>query len=144
MRDSEYLNWRYLQYPLKRPQVLAAYDEEGKLRGFTVIQVLGRLVDLEIKVACITEMFMKPGDKATQLRLLQAALAHARREDVDLIETLGFAPEMGGLLRGNLFLRGETKWSPYLYKNNEVSTLNISESENNWFISLGDGDAAFS
>jgi hypothetical protein len=140
VRNSRYLSWRYAQYPLGKPYMYAAY-RGGKLHGFTVVQVSGRLVDIAIKQACITELFTRPGDRVAQRRLLKAALACAKNEDVDVVQALGFAPEVCKLLEENLFLRTKTRWSPYLYKNNGGAIASVSEED--WFVSLGDGDAVF-
>lgn len=140
VRNSRYLNWRYTQYPMGKPYVYAAYSG-GKLQGFTVVQVSRRLVDVAIKQACITELFTRPGDRATQRRLLKAALACAKNEDVEIVQALGFTPEVCKLLEENLFLKTKTRWSPYLYKNNDDAIAGVSEED--WFISLGDGDAVF-
>lgn len=140
VRNSQYLNWRYHQYPLRKPHIFAAYNK-GKLQGFTVVQVSRRLVDIAIKQACITELFTGPGDRTTQRQLLKAALACAKMEDVDIVQALGFTPEVCRLLRENLFLKLKTRWSPYLYKNNSAAAASVSEED--WFISLGDGDAVY-
>jgi len=139
-RNSQYLNWRYAQYPLGKTRVFAAY-RGSRLQGFTVVQVSWRLVDIAIKQACITELFTRPGDGAAQQQLLKAALVCAKTEDVDIVQALGFTSGVCKLLEENFFLKTRTRWSPYLYKNNIDASHSVSEE--GWFISLGDGDAVF-
>ena len=139
-RDSRYLNWRYVQYPLSKPHAFAAHDASGKLRGFTIVQLS---VFRDMRVAEITEIFTRSGDQVAQQDLLYAALSYASKQEADVITVARCSPEIGRLLRKNLFLRRRLKYSPYLYRDNQGISPDVLADERNWFISTGDPDSSF-
>ena len=139
VRDSKYLNWRYVDYPLEKPYVFAAYDSDT-LRGFAAIAVRpsGGVIS-----ALILELFTRPGDRPIQQALLRTALKCAFRHKADVVTSRTFPAEIGRFLKKNLFLAKKTSYSSYLFKDNASVLSDLPGNEDQWFVSPGDPDASF-
>jgi len=142
VRDSKYLNWRYIDYPFQKPEAFSTYDSRRRLRGFAVLGVTGPDSN-GTRMAIILELFTRPDDVSAQQELLSAALAYAREQDVDGVRAGFFPPQVGRLLRKNLFLLRRDRHSACLFKSNGMLPDHVLCDERNWFLSLGDGDASF-
>jgi hypothetical protein len=138
IRDSIYLNWRYVAKPNGGYETFAARDNEGALRGYTVLKKIekeglhqGLIVDL------LTDDF----DQDTAECLFDFAIRHFREKNMDLIACimLSDAPYRA-LLRKKGFIF-TPKTLPYIVRTN-TDRFRIEELRdvNDWYVTFGDSD----
>jgi hypothetical protein len=141
VRDSQYLNWRYIEYPLEKPRVFSACDRRGNLRGFLVVNIVAE-VPAGLRTAFILELFTLPDDMTAQQDLLRAALRYANEKHVDRVSARFFPAQIGKLLKKNLFFRRQMSHCAYVHKGSALLPEDFVCNEDNWFASPGDGDAS--
>ncbi|MEW6745896.1 MAG: GNAT family N-acetyltransferase [Planctomycetota bacterium] len=136
VRNRSYLNWRYRDYPFGKPHLLAASDRDGMLAGFAVVQE-----DLALSRAYLLELFAAPEDPATAKRLLLAARKIASRPGLRVLAVVTRLASMRRLLHESGFSELGEPIPVYAGKlNGARATPSVDE----WYVSLGDGDALFS
>jgi GNAT superfamily N-acetyltransferase len=79
-RESDYLNWRYLDHPSAGYKAWAL-REGGRLKGFSVT----RTVDLQYRLGSIGELFVEGWDPGLATAFLTLLLDQFRRERVAIV-----------------------------------------------------------
>ncbi|MBM3250092.1 MAG: GNAT family N-acetyltransferase [Candidatus Omnitrophica bacterium] len=145
VRDSAYLNWRYIKNPRRSYVILAAEDSGKKIVGYTVLRIAsfdtlkaGYIVDLLAEKSCA-------GRLALSL-LIKGALAHFRKNGADIAGFL-VSPDRaysGVLLKNGFFICPERfRPQPYNFVLRNHSP-EIPEEDvlrfRDWFITFGDND----
>jgi GNAT superfamily N-acetyltransferase len=103
VRDSRYLNWRFVDCPD------LSYRRFVARKGDLVVgySVLRRTEPVELRLGVIVELFAAPDDTATLGSLLDHAMHHFG-SDVASIECVTSHPETAGMLRARGFHRTRT------------------------------------
>lgn len=137
VRDASYLEWRYARYPFAGVESFAL-TTNGEPRGFAVIHIAP---DEEgLSAASLLELF---GEETALEALLTEAIRRSVRADASYIAAKSSSVETRRLLERRGFLARASEHSPYTYKVNRPELADVLEKDDNWYISLGDGDIAF-
>ena len=140
LRDSQYLNWRYLQYPFSGIEALEA-RAGGELVAVGVSH--SHLDSAGNKVGSILELLYRPDASEIALGLLSLMEDHLREcgAVVCLLRTGSVNLREALKVRG--FRAREGGRSPYTYRLGSQDLALLSGGSASWYLSLGDGDAAF-
>jgi GNAT superfamily N-acetyltransferase len=138
-RDSENLNWRFVNQPYWNYKIFKAEDREsGKARGYVVLRE-GQSHGLPTGV--ISDLFALPDDASTIASLVIFAVNYFKKMGrVDLIRCDILSRGFGKILRKTGFIRIRSK-SHFMVKcmNREFDPAFILNSDN-WFINYADSD----
>jgi hypothetical protein len=140
IRDSRYLNWRYVGFPFGKRKIVSVLDKKNTLRGYIVIQK--EVTKQGTKKANILDLFTKKSDINAIEELLLKSIEYAKVEKLDVIEIMPTNLDLKNILYIMGFIRRENMFSfcSFKCKNAEVSA--IINKKNVWFLSSGDGDNA--
>lgn len=136
-RTSSYLNWRYVENPVRTYEIYAAEDRDGKVSGFIVFTCLPQPHDRGV----IVELVAAPGEGGAALVLLKKAVSVMKsrgagtavawcfpeQRNAGALGSAGFVMEEQNLFLQVRKLAGSLDWD-YLCDRKR------------WFISLGDND----
>jgi len=137
-RDIAYLNWRFVDIPLRRYESFAA-TEGGELRGFIVLreaEVLG------MRAGLVVDFLTEPsaaGERAGRA-LVSHALARFAPRDLDLLTSLMLPhAQEYRLLRDAAFRPVPRPLLPIHYR---LVTKDgaVARERRNWFLTMGDYD----
>ncbi|WP_051273482.1 GNAT family N-acetyltransferase [Desulfotruncus alcoholivorax] len=144
IRNSEYLNWRYIDIPYRRYHVLKA-ECDGRICGYIVLRETsvknircGMIVDFIVEKTQVGEQV---GDN-----LIRSALKHFKEANVSISGALMMKHTLEfNILKRNGFITCP-KWFlpqpfPLILKLHQKHDKdNIIEDFNNWFVTMGDYD----
>lgn len=139
VRDSTYLNWRYIDHPARRYKVVA-YLLDGKIKGFIVFTTG---VD-EVRRGIIMDIMVDPSEKKAVDYLLSAAIKFFYKEATDAVVL--WLPEHASLVRDIKkwgFVRCETQHNLIArIVQQEEKRVNPEYIMNpdNWYFTMGDSD----
>jgi hypothetical protein len=133
-RDSDYLNWRYIQCPFRSYCVHEA-RVKGVLTGYAVTRTEGKRDFLR---GIIVDLFCDANDVATQRVLIDAALNSFRRDGGARAETYCFDVRLARAFQQHGFRRGRTSMQ-YTVSHRGVSSEPLTR-QSEWSLTLGDGD----
>ncbi|OEC86105.1 MULTISPECIES: GNAT family N-acetyltransferase [Methanobacterium] len=142
IRDSKYLNWRYVQRPGYDYKIFSAV-EEGVLKGYIVLRE-DNMFDLKLGLVVDILTF----DEDTACSLLLHAYNVFKDNDMDIMGCLMFDTSMYfDVLKKAGFLKLPKKYSPkeffFVVKaDDEIISSDIAYSSKNWFLTFGDIDIA--
>jgi hypothetical protein len=136
VRDAAWVNWRFLDSPVRRYQVIAARRGD-RLAGYLAY----RMVEREARVAVrLAEIITAPGDTGAAGRLLAELIARARARRAESIATLaipGTAPALA--LRRAGFFEGPD-FSVQLVRLANAPALEDMRDRHRWLMSGADYD----
>lgn len=140
VRDSSYLNWRYANYPFSGVQSFGLF-RENELLGFAVIH---NTIDEDgLCFVAILELFVPPGEKTAFEHLLEEIIQQATQAKAHYIQAWTLVPEWEKLFTHHGFKVRNSFFSPTTYKNNTDLPNELFDEDNNWYMSLGDGDICY-
>jgi GNAT superfamily N-acetyltransferase len=136
-RTSAYLNWRYVENPVRQYEIYAAEESDGTVSAFIVFACLPEPRGCGV----ILDLVVAPGEPVAALLLLAQALARMKslgattavawcfpdQRNADALRIAGFAAQEQNLFLQVRRIREELDWD-YLCDRRR------------WFISLGDND----
>jgi GNAT superfamily N-acetyltransferase len=136
-RTSAYLNWRYVENPVRQYEIYTAEKRDGALAGFIVFACLPELRNCGV----ILELVTAPGEPGAALLLLARALSEMKsrgaaaavawcftdQRNTEALRAAGFAKE-----EQNLFLQ--------VRRIEENLDWDYITDRRRWFISMGDND----
>lgn len=132
IRDRNYMTWRYLRHPTRTYTIYRAI-KKGEMRGFIII----RKVDLlEFHSTVIVDLLGL--DEDVLMALVKKAVAHSRREGVDLLGFMvpGVHP-YHNILRRSGFLPSFKTFLFMIYPHGEDQELFDPKG---WYVNWGDTD----
>jgi len=133
VRDATYLNWRYAESPLYDVHAILAEDM-GELTGYLLFRIAGC-------VAHILDVF-PPTDSAVTQRLLDKAIREFWRLGLASASvTMLNAGEFPELVRARGFRRRSESSGMYAHANADLASRDVVESQESWFVMVGDRDA---
>lgn len=140
VRDSSYLNWRYSAYPFSGIQSFELV-RFGRLLGFAVIHIA---VDEEgVRFAAILELVGLRKERNALEHLLAEATRRAAKAGANYATCRAPTPDFDDILRGSGFHEREMSFSQVTYKNNSEVSSGLLEKNENWYLTLGDGDGCY-
>ena len=134
-KDSEYLNWRYINRPNVKYKILAVEDE-GDVYGFTVL----RCIESEYRIGYIVDLLFLPGKESYTSHLIASAIDHLREDgaSVAICPVFKHNPCYRLLKNRGFIHRGQSgMWT--ISKRVEMSTPDITDA-GNWYLMHGDSD----
>jgi len=144
VRDTTYLNWRFVDVP-NRDYTAFAARSEGEIRGFIVLRAAplgqfsaGLIVDMVVEASA-------EGRAAARL-LLDRAHSHFRNQDLDLVASLALRhTDEFRLLRSMGFWVCPKFLEPrpfrlFVRSNDESGSTRLTYDLKNWFLMMGDYD----
>ena len=142
IRDSEFLNWRYLIKPYHNYKAYIALESDIVV-GFVIFYIEERF---GLRMMYIMELIVKEDNRSIYQTLLNATLKQARKKKIHLISILSLESNPHhSLLRKNGYVSLPRKLLPQkLYFgariNNSDIDHNILYDKKNWYVSWGDID----
>jgi GNAT superfamily N-acetyltransferase len=98
VKDSQYLNWRYTDCPIRTYLIIRTEEGRGRLRGAAVIRPNSK----PYQDAWLVDMIVETDDQEAQHALLDACFAELRRRKTACVRTFATSPGM----RRTLTVRG--------------------------------------
>lgn len=137
VRDSTFLNWRYIDTPRRKHTVLSV-EERGEVQGFAVFEV--EQSTGSVKQACLVEVFAIPDSGITR-SLLTAVAKYCRERGVSrmiawALEGSDYAKTLQRV--GFIARRDRISFAVHIHTNVPYSAILLDSK--NWFITLGDRD----
>lgn len=140
VRDSAYLNWRYIRYPLVKHESFCLTQNKIIL-GFAVLYI--GIDNKGLKFTSILELLTPIKSINNLNHLLHEVIDRAIRENCDYIKAISSNKSTQKILQKYGFRIRKMAYAPYTYKNNGGYSEKLLTNPNNWHISLGDGDMSF-
>lgn len=140
VRDSEYLNWRYVDNPARDFEMLSARDRSGTLCGYIVYALLEGSENQGI----ILELMTAPGSASAARLLIDRALSDMKSRRMKMAVSWAFPEQrnVGALLSAGFVMREQNLFLQIRNLSNDIDQNFISD-RRNWFISIGDNDAFY-
>lgn len=136
MKTADYLNWKYIDHPLARFEVLAA-EIDGVLTGFIVLSKKHALGNNRM---AIVDVSASPNDTRTLSALFAAALKYYRRFDADSIECCITDERIVKIAKRFLFVKADTR-EPFMLANTKRAKEGAALTPiNRWHLCYGDSD----
>ena len=134
-KDSEYLNWRYIDRPGVKYLVLAV-ENNGDVYGFVVL----RFVEGQYRIGYIVDLLFLPGKEAYALHLIDSAVDRLKEggADIAICQVFKHNPCYHLLTDNGFFRKGQGgMWTFATYS--EDSPHDLADVRN-WFLMHGDSD----
>lgn len=136
IRDSAYLNWRYVQYP-KGGYAIFSSMKDGQVQGYIILRISD--IDSGERAGLIVDLLTIDNEDLIG-GLLNMGIIYFLSEGVDYIKIL----LEDNLIYNYLIKKGFKKRGDPLYLACELFDENLDEGflkdRNNWFLSYGDTD----
>lgn len=139
IRDSAYLNWRYINNPVKRYKIFS-YELDNKIKGFIVLTT----VIEELRRGIIMDIMVDPEERDAVDYLLSAAIDFFWNEKADVITI--WVPEhipLAKLIERWGFVKRETQHNlivRLIQKDEKRVIPEYIMNPGNWYFTLGDSD----
>ncbi len=140
IRDSKYLNWRYVERPGYNYRVFSAIEDDI-LKGYIVLR---EETMFDLKLGLVVDILAS--DNGTAYSLLLHAYEVFKDNDMDVMGCLMFDTSIYfDVLKKAGFLRLPQKYSPkeffFVVKaDDDIIVSNSAYSSKNWFLTFGDID----
>jgi hypothetical protein len=139
-RNSRYLNWRYVDFPYGRRTIVKALDGGGNLRGYMVLQ--DEKARSGIRVSNILEVFTRRADRPAMRALINAAIDHAKKNQIERLEHIPVGYHVESILSAMGFIKRRLPLPSCLYKMGSAVSAKDTIDMSSWFISAGEGDTS--
>ncbi len=137
-KQSDYLNWKYVDRPYKRDTILAV-GSDTRVLGFAVLAMTrggGR------RGGVIMDLIADPDDRQTISALCRAAVKHFRTCHADFIRYVASDCKFGTVAQRFLFVRSNEGKALLLGNLERVPQYNGRLTDTSkWHVSLGESDA---
>lgn len=137
VRDSRYLNWRYIDHPSIRYQIFSLEEGGGRVLGFIVLKYSEKG---EIRRGYVIDLLAVPGRPEVVRALVSKSLAFFKQEGVAIITCWMFrhSPYYGILRRFGFFGR-PTDLILMTKSSGEISDDTLKEVRR-WYVTMGDDE----
>jgi GNAT superfamily N-acetyltransferase len=136
-RTSAYLNWRYVENPVRRYEILAAERKDGSPAAFIVFACLPELQNCGV----IVELVVAPGERGAAPLLLSRALSTMRSRGAATAVAWAFPDQRNvEALRAGGFTMEEQNLFLQVRRIEENLDWDYLCDRRRWFISMGDND----
>jgi GNAT superfamily N-acetyltransferase len=142
VRDPTYLNWRFIDVPMREYKAFAARSE-GEVRGFVALRAttLG-----QFSAGLIADLLVEDSaeGRAAGRLLIDQAYSYFRDRDVDILASLAlhhtdeFRLQFQGFCKSQVLQPRSSVWSCAVTTKKGPSR--VAYELRNWFVTLGDFD----
>jgi hypothetical protein len=137
LKESNYLNWKFIHRPYSKAVVLSA-EKGDDVAGFAVLDTVS---DGNYLTGIILDIMADPEDKATVSALLWEAIKHFRKHKVDAIECCLSNKQLGNIFQKFLFLKIFVKKQPVMLANlDKVSYRDLLTDITKWHLTYAASD----
>ena len=138
-KDSAYLNWKYFDRPGLQSIILAAFDKNEQLLGFSLITE----PDAEFRASFLAELTVSDDNPKVIRNLLDASIRTARSSSASRLVAVATHAPYHSALASRLFVPKSTKEPFFLAKTERSPQKNCILSAENWHLSFGDSEGPF-
>jgi GNAT superfamily N-acetyltransferase len=137
-KQSDFLNWKYIDRPFNRNKVFAVEDEYRNILGFVV---LGPIAKENLFKAHILDIWANPEDSKTISALCKKAIEYFKEQKVYSINCFLTDKRFAKVFKKFLFLKDPSTDSVFLgnLEKCQEEKENLIDL-NNWHLSYGDSD----
>lgn len=138
VRDAAWIQWRYLDDPVTKHELLAARDRDGKLEGFVVHNISERP---GLRIVRVMDL-LAPLDRPDVVEALIAGVVRAAKAaGAGAINCWGLHPRLRAEVRRYLYLQPRGEQDPsLLYCTGDDALKALVYDGANWHVTRGDGD----
>jgi len=132
-RDSKYLNWRFIDNPENKYQVIA-YIDKGRILGYAVIKIYDKDLELIgdiVDIIAINELVLR--------ELINSCFSLFQSKSVLKVNTWFFNNEFMSVLKDFNFKKSGLYFY-FIVKNNSGKLKNDIFDFNNWYLTMSDID----
>jgi len=142
VRDSRWVQWRFLEDPCFEHALLCGFDQGGRVLGYVDVRVSIRR---KLRLGRILDLFCDPGTPEVAESLIAAGIARLEAEGVDMITCLGHLPGLQRVIGKYCYLTPRRLQKPALFLwKGEPDLANVVYDTNSWHLTHADGDDGFS
>jgi len=136
VRDSEYLNWRYIENP--SPYKIIAVGSDESIEGFVVIKSAD---EIGLRRGRIVDFLIRDNRPAVMDTLFSTAIKHLIDEDVDVITCwLIGSEEIHAALKKKRFIKRKTNHDLMIRTYSDKFSNEFLADESRWYMTMGDSD----
>lgn len=140
-RNTEFLNWRYVQNPLRDYRILG-YEEQDQLVAYAVVRCMEQI---GLQGGMIMELVARPGRDDALEAVLAVAEEYFRNQGMDLVACLMHGDKRSSrLLKHQGFLQAPKKMFKEWHFGVRTNADGVDEDSiadpSRWYITLGDTD----
>jgi hypothetical protein len=139
VRDADYLNWRYSQYPFEGVEAFSL-ERGSDLLGFAAIH---KAWEGEERFVAVLELAAVSDPPGAHAQLLGEVVRRAVAAGAATITARTADPHLDALLVRFGFRPRTSSYSPVTYKNNTSLGDDLFEDASSWYLSQGDGDGCY-
>ena len=137
VRNSQYLNWKFVDKPFNNYKKFAAYDSIGNLIGYMVTKI--EKIDSS-KRGRIIDFLVNPDSPDVFIEMINFSCKLMRNERVEYIQVITSSPVFAKLLKKCGFIKAP-KPIRFMVKNwQDQFESNFISNVQNWYITDSDGD----
>jgi GNAT superfamily N-acetyltransferase len=136
VRDSRYLNWKFVDKPENRYRRLAAVDSDGEVRGYVVVS---REVEGEESVGRVIDLLGDPEHPDALDGALRRGLDWLRSQGVSSVTTVGSPRAIAHLRRFGFVNRPVVSGFMFIHWESRFDLEFVSDI-GNWYITASDAD----
>jgi predicted N-acetyltransferase YhbS len=142
VRDRAFVQWRFLDDPLRRNTVLVARSLSGEALGYAAVMVAERH---DVRLGYLLDVFADPKADAVIDALMAAALKALEADHVAAVNCLGLHPGIRRRVHRYLYLRTRSRENParFLWQG-EPALAPVVYEASSWHLTHADGDETFS
>ena len=142
VRDRAFVQWRFLDDPLRQHTVLIARGSAGEPLGYLAFMTAARR---GVSFGYLMDLFASPTTSRVIESLLGEALRLLEAKRVAAINSLGLHPGIRRTVQKSLYFRPRRMELPaWLRWHGDPSLANLVYDADNWHLAHADGDDAFS
>jgi hypothetical protein len=136
VRDSEYLNWRYIRNPIENYKIFCVKDT-GTIRGFIVLNIFEQE---GIRRGRIADIFIEKHNTDVYNTLLNKALDYFFSERVAIVSTWAGDEWFSSMFEKSGFSKGETPHDLIVRSYDDDIKYDYIADRKNWYLTMGDSD----
>lgn len=138
VRDSAYVNWRYLSCPIRNYEVFTA-RKDGEIVGFAAL----RVAEIEgVIYGYLVDILDRNGDSRVLTGIVKESIRRLKVKGADISKCLvvNNNDSIGGLLSACGFLFRAPFLKMMAFSNDEGFMTRACDTPDDWFLTLGDSD----
>jgi predicted N-acetyltransferase YhbS len=141
VRDSRWVQWRFLDDPSFEHRLLCAFDQQRGLVGYVDVRISTKN---GLRFGRILDLFCDPGAPDLAESLVAAGIRHLEAEGVDMITCLGHLSGLQRVIAKFCYLVPKRYQKPALivWKGHEAMAGAVYDSDQ-WHLTHADGDDSF-
>jgi len=141
VRDSEYLQWRYLNHPLENNCLVSIRDKNSDLVGY-LAYIIRKRSNSSLLIFEVLDIFCDHKNLHLIHSILDWIIHKAKREEADIIKISFLHRSIKNILKKYGFYKfAIPNTDMIIFKNNSEYSNSFIQDGNNWYLCSADGDA---